>query len=103
MSGKDISVEFAELLGLSRVGVTTHISAGGGSVQERDQMRKRWTLRRSQKSVKDLVVQKNESQTELNGIASQPESLIRDRDVSRGPVNWTEGIKTTTVITTEVS
>ncbi|PVH79007.1 hypothetical protein DL98DRAFT_461678 [Cadophora sp. DSE1049] len=97
VSAKDYSVEFAELLGLSRVGVTTHISAGG-SAAERDQLRKRWTLRRSGRSFKEEKQRSyNESQTELN-------SVLGDANVQeRGAVDWHAGIKTTTVITHETN
>ncbi|KAH7348846.1 hypothetical protein BKA65DRAFT_525848 [Rhexocercosporidium sp. MPI-PUGE-AT-0058] len=94
VSAKDYSVEFAELLGLSRVGVTTHISAGG-SEAERDQLRKRWTVRKSSRTFKEEKQRSynNESQTELN-------SVLADANIQeQGAVNWTAGIKTTTVIT----
>ncbi|KAG4427946.1 hypothetical protein IFR05_016572 [Cadophora sp. M221] len=95
VSAKDYSVEFAELLGLSRVGVTTHISAGG-SEAERDQLRKRWTLRKSGRSFKEEKQRTyNESQTELNSVFG--DSNIQER----GAVDWHAGIKTTTVITHE--
>lgn len=88
-------MEFAELLGLSRVGVTTHISAGG-SEAERDQLRKRWTLRKSGRSFKEEKQRTyNESQTELNSVLG--DSNIQER----GAVDWNAGIKTTTVITHE--
>jgi hypothetical protein len=81
VSAKEYSVEFAEMLGLSRVGVTTHIYAGG-SESERDHMRKRFSTRRltfrSEKLQND-----NESQTGLSPV-----------DYS----DWS-GIKSTTVIT----
>lgn len=103
VSAKDYSVEFAELLGLSRVGVTTHISAGG-SAAERDQMRKRWTLRRSERRSFGNREEKqrneniyNESQTELNSVLGDMNAL------ERGAVDWNAGIKTTTVITHETS
>jgi len=80
VSAKEYSVEFAEMLGLSRVGVTTHISAGG--CEPEDHMRKRFSTRRmmfrSEKLQND-----NESQTELSPV-----------DYS----DWS-GIKSTTVIT----
>ncbi|KUJ07107.1 uncharacterized protein LY89DRAFT_601901 [Mollisia scopiformis] len=91
VSAKEYSVEFAELLGLARVGVTTHISAGGGNQPEKDSLRKRFTLRKSLTKSS----QKNESQTELNSVPS-PLSF------SDG-IDWTGGIKATTVVTHDVS
>jgi hypothetical protein len=95
VSAKDYSVEFAELLGLSRVGVTTHISAGGGSEAERDQPPIRWTAQKNGRGVKE------EKQRGLNHDSeSELSSILGDADVQeRGAVNWTLGIKTTTVIT----
>lgn len=90
VSAKDYSVEFAELLGLSRVGVTTHISAGV-SQPEKDQLKKRFTLRKSMTKVS----QRNESQTELNAVSP---SMIPDDGI-----DWTGGIKATTVVTHDVS
>ena len=99
VSAKDYSVEFAELLGLSRVGVTTHITAGG-SEAERDLLRKRWTNRKSGRSFKEekqRAYNNDESSTEL-------ENILADANVQeQGAVNWTAGIKTTTVITTDTN
>ncbi|CZR67242.1 related to integral membrane protein [Phialocephala subalpina] len=89
VSAKDYSVEFAELLGLSRVGVTTHISAGGSQL-EKDQLRKRFTLRKSMTKIS----QRNESQTELNAVSP----MMPDDGI-----DWTGGIKATTVVTHDVS
>ncbi|KAK0118583.1 hypothetical protein ONS95_007469 [Cadophora gregata] len=117
VSAKDYSVEFAELLGLSRVGVTTHISAGG-SPEERDHFRRRWTLglglgggrsagrKAGRKSFMDRAAGgekqrcENESQTELNSVVSGDTGMGAHE---RGPavVDWRAGIKTTTVITHE--
>lgn len=88
VSAKDYSVEFAELLGLSRVGVTTHISAGG-SQPEKDQLRKRFALRRSITKVS----LRNESQTELNAVSPSTDDGI----------DWIGGIKATTVVTHDIS
>lgn len=90
VSAKDYSVEFAELLGLSRVGVTTHISAGGSQL-EKDQLRKRFTLRKSMTKIS----QHNESQTELNAVS--PSMMLGDG------IDWMGGIKATTVVTYDVS
>lgn len=100
VSAKEYSVEFAEMLGLSRVGVTTEISAGGGSKKERSHLKKRILFRNEKGS---------ESQTELNTVRS-PRG---ERDYSssgvlsggsgsggEGSFDWSSGIKATTVITT---
>lgn len=89
VSAKDYSVEFAELLGLSRVGVTTHISAGE-SQEEKDHLRKRFTLRKSP----TRIFQRNESQTQLNAV-----SPTRSED----GIDWMGGIKATTVVTHDIS
>lgn len=89
VSAKDYSNEFAELLGLARVGVTTHISAGNNQ-QEKNPLRKRFTL----KQTFTKISQKNESQTELNAVS--PSSLTEG-------IDWTGGIKATTVVTHDVS
>jgi hypothetical protein len=84
VNANDYSVEFAQLLGLSRVGVTTVIT-GGGSDAERKQMRKRFALGRpsTPKEKSD-----NESQTELNPVSSLSDHI-----------DWSGGIKATTVVT----
>jgi hypothetical protein len=84
VSAKEYSAEFAEMLGLSRVGVTTTIS-GGGSDTEKAHLRRRFTLRKPS-VVKEEV--QNESQTELHYVPSLPDN-----------VDWNSVIKTTTVIT----
>jgi hypothetical protein len=84
VNANDYSVEFAELLGLSRVGVTTLITAGGSDA-ERSQMRKRFALRRPS-TVKEKS--DTESQTELNPVPSLSDHI-----------NWGAGIKATTVVT----
>ena len=62
------SDEFAEMLGLSRVGVTTNISAGDGSDAERSQIRNRMLAKAGSKLRRRLLGQHdNESQTELRG------------------------------------
>ncbi|KAF4633857.1 hypothetical protein G7Y89_g4267 [Cudoniella acicularis] len=81
---QDYSVEFAEMLGLSRVGVTTEISAGG-SQQERDHIRRRFGLSRR------AFQERNESQAQLRNIPKLPEKA--------DGVDWNAGIKTTTTIT----
>jgi hypothetical protein len=80
----DYSMEFAQLLGLSRVGVTTLITAGGSDA-ERKQMKKRFMLRRG-----SAVREKSdtESQTELNPVPMFGDSI-----------DWSGGIKATTVVT----
>ncbi|KAE8447097.1 hypothetical protein EG329_011081 [Mollisiaceae sp. DMI_Dod_QoI] len=85
VSAKEYSMEFAELLGLSRVGVTTHISAGQ---PEKDYLRKRFTLRKSLTKISQV----NESQTELKAAPSTPDGI-----------DWSGGIKATTVVTHDVS
>ncbi|CZT51138.1 related to integral membrane protein [Rhynchosporium secalis] len=94
------STEFAELLGLSRVGVTTQITAGGN--EKRDHMRKRWRLHRSihslsgQKQKDEKWRTYNESQTELSTVPSTADTS----DIEHvGAVDWAAGITTTTVIT----
>ena len=79
------SVEFAELLGLSRVGVTTMITAGG-SEEERRQMRKRIKVRAPSRMREKPD---NESQMEL--------SPVPQLDLESG--DWMAGIKATTVVT----
>jgi hypothetical protein len=84
VNANDYSVEFAQLLGLSRVGVTTLITAGGSDA-ERNQMRKRFALRRP-----STLREKSdsESQTELNPVQSPTDYI-----------DWSGGIKATTVVT----
>jgi len=84
VNASDYSVEFAELLGLSRVGVTTLITAGGNDA-EKNQMRKRFALRRP-----STIREKSdtESQTELNPVPCLPDHI-----------DWSAGIKATTVVT----
>ncbi|PMD63906.1 uncharacterized protein K444DRAFT_522085 [Hyaloscypha bicolor E] len=84
VNANDYSVEFAQLLGLSRVGVTTLITAGGSDA-ERNQMRKRFTLRRG-----SAMREKSdsESQTELNPVPTLGDEI-----------DWSGGIKATTVVT----
>lgn len=84
VSAKEYSAEFAEMLGLSRVGVTTTIS-GGGSDKEKAHLRRRFTLRKPSVVKEDV---QNESQTELHNVPSLPDN-----------VDWGSVIKTTTVIT----
>ena len=84
VNANDYSVEFAELLGLSRVGVTTMITAGGSDA-ERSQMRKRFTMRRGSSSKEKYD---SESQTELNPVPVLNENI-----------DWVGGIKATTVVT----
>lgn len=85
----EYSAEFATLLGLTRVGVTTEISAGSS---EKSPTRKRFTLNRTVSRISEY---KAESQTELNGMPS-PQPSIND-------MSWAAGIKTTTVIMQERS
>jgi hypothetical protein len=84
VSAKEYSAEFAEMLGLSRVGVTTTRS-GGGSDQEKAHLKRRFTLRKSSVVTEDV---ENESQTELHKVPYVPENI-----------DWNSVIKTTTVIT----
>ena len=79
----DYSAEFAEMLGLSRVGVTTEITAGG-SQPERDHIRRRFSLSRR------TYREKNESQLNLNDISPMP---------SPSSIDWASGIKTTVTVT----
>jgi hypothetical protein len=84
------SDEFAEMLGLSRVGVTTHISAGDGSDAERNQIRNRMLAKVGSKLPRRLPGQHdNERQTELRG-----------REEEKGS-DWSSGITKTTVISYE--
>jgi hypothetical protein len=84
VNANDYSVEFAQLLGLSRVGVTTLITAGGSDA-ERRQMRKRFSLR-----IGSAMREKSdsESQTELNPVPTLGDEI-----------DWSGGIKATTVVT----
>jgi hypothetical protein len=77
------SPEFAEMLGLSRVGVTTEISAGGGK-DEREYFRDRFKLAR--KTSKE----RPDSQLILHDISPLP---------SPHPLDWSSGIITTTTVT----
>ncbi|KAK6580089.1 hypothetical protein PZA11_007111 [Diplocarpon coronariae] len=103
VAAKEYSTDFANLLGLSRVGVTTHISAGIPDGTEKDKRRwvrrKRGRSRKRARSEKQLMERGNESQTELTRV----DHGSRDRNLSRGPVNWESGIQTTTVITSKRS
>jgi hypothetical protein len=83
VSAKLYSPEFADMLGLSRIGVTTQISAGG-SAPERNQIRRKFSLARVMS-----YGEKAESQTELNFVPNFP----------KGAGDWGAGIRTTTVIT----
>jgi hypothetical protein len=83
VSAADYSVEFAEMLGLSRVGVTTEISAGG-SQPERDHFRRRFSLSRR------AYGEKSESQLKLHSVPPTPTS---------DGIDWSAGIKTTTTVT----
>lgn len=84
VNANDYSVEFAQLLGLSRVGVTTMITAGESDA-ERNQMKKRFSMRRGSSSREKSD---NESQTELNPVPSLSDNI-----------DWSGGIKATTVVT----
>ncbi|TVY78177.1 hypothetical protein LSUE1_G007121 [Lachnellula suecica] len=83
-SAKLYSPEFADLLGLSRVGVTTKITAGG-SDPETPKSRRKFSLALLNKEKNE-----NESQTELNDGTNF-------RKGSDG-MDWSSGIRTTTVI-----
>jgi hypothetical protein len=83
VNANDYSVEFAQLLGLSRVGVTTLITAGGSDA-ERNQMKKRFALGRPSTAREKSD---SESQTELNPVP------VEDN------IDWSGGIKATTVVT----
>ena len=89
VSAKEYSAEFAEMLGLSRVGVTTRISSGG-SEPEKKQIRRRFQLWKPATIKEDV---ENESQTELNAVPSTP--TLPDQS------QWGSGIRATTVITYE--
>lgn len=83
------SDEFAEMLGLSRVGVTTNISAGDGSDAE-SQIRNRMLAKAGPKLPRRLPGQHdNETQTELRG-----------RKEEKG-MDWSPVITKTTVISYE--
>ncbi|KAH6668974.1 hypothetical protein B0J14DRAFT_599725 [Halenospora varia] len=82
-STQDYSIEFAQMLGLSRARVTTKISAGGRQ-PERDQ-RKRFSM--SRRGFRE----RSESQTQLHSIPALPEG-------SDG-MDWNSGIKITTTTT----
>lgn len=85
------SDEFAEMLGLSRYGVTTHISAGSRSDSERSQIKNRVLARVGPRMGKRMPGQHdNESQTELRQVTKEEESL-----------DWNSGIMKTTVISYE--
>jgi hypothetical protein len=84
VNANEYSVEFAQLLGLSRVGVTTLITAGG-SEAERGQMWKRFAMRRGSSSREKPG---SESQTELNLSSNLGDDI-----------DWIGGIKATTVVT----
>jgi hypothetical protein len=85
------SAEFAEFLGLSRVGVTTEISAGGGC-QEKDHIRNMFAPR---KSVTNKSIYSSDSTTELNAMPISPASF--------GSLDWNTGIKAITVVTQDTS
>jgi hypothetical protein len=86
VNANEYSVEFAQLLGLSRVGVTTSITAGG-SEEERKQMKNIFMLgKRSRSAMREKC--DTESQTELNPVP-MPENST----------DWSGGIKATTVVT----
>lgn len=98
VSAKEYSVEFAEMLGLSRVGVTTEISAGVGK-GERVRFRQRFgkgTGLSLNNFRNEKVKHDSESQTELNDVAS---SSQLDGSGAES-MDWSLGIKATTVITT---
>lgn len=96
VSAKEYSVEFAEMLGLSRVGVTTEISAGG-SMPERDHFKKRFSTAKRMKFGNEKVRYDSESQTELNYVTSPGKSPADGAE----SFDWSSGIKATTVITTD--
>ncbi|KAJ5054539.1 uncharacterized protein L3040_000810 [Drepanopeziza brunnea f. sp. 'multigermtubi'] len=100
ISGKDFSVEFAALLGLSRVGVTTEIYAGSAPPSESEKWRNKW--KRRGEIDHQLMERVNESQTELQLLSAEDAAGPSHRELSRGAINWDEGIKTTTVITSRV-
>lgn len=77
------SPEFAHLMGLSRVGVTTQITAGGNK-SEKDFMRRRFGTKSRSKSRQHA----NESETELNRFSEGPSTPV--------DLDWNSGIKTTT-------
>jgi hypothetical protein len=81
----EYSEEFAQLLGLSRVGVTTEISAGTTEKPIRERFRLRKTMTK-------MSEHKSESQTELGYSPSKNFSDI----------DWVYGIKATTTIKQEV-
>lgn len=86
VQASEYTAEFAQLLGLSRVGVTTEISAGTNEKQPR---KRRFTLRQTTSRISDNDFG---SQTELKGVNSPSFS---DGD-------WAMGITATTTIVQEV-
>jgi len=86
LTGKEYSAEFAEMLGLSRYGVTTIISAGGSELEQ--ETKRRGLSRLGVWGEK----QPAESQTELHRVESEDEA-------GAGGLHWNMGIKKTTIIT----
>ena len=85
------SDEFAEMLGLSRFGVTTHISAGHGNCAERNHIGARVVARVGSRLAGRMTARHDsESQTELRDVTKEEEGL-----------DWSSGIKKTTVISYE--
>lgn len=99
VSAQELSAEFANLLGLSRVGVTTNISAGRREPSRRPWRRRSRSRSRSSSAHAWASQSSQSSQTALRVERSPGPSR---RELSRGAVNWDEGIKTTTVITSHV-
>ncbi|KAH8591728.1 hypothetical protein B0O99DRAFT_577950 [Bisporella sp. PMI_857] len=76
ISAQEYSPEFAEMLGLKRLGTTTYISAAKPPG---------WRERRRIARGKNAIIGDSESQTEL-------------KFVNNGEVNWSNGIRRTTVV-----
>jgi hypothetical protein len=83
------SNEFAEMLGLSRYGVTTTVTAG--KAETRSERRKRERLEKEQEKLRR--VGDCESQTELRDVEGKCEE-----DVSGYGFGWDVGIKATTTV-----
>lgn len=108
VQASEYSAEFAQLLGLSRVGVTTEITAGGreegfgGEGEKRGRRSFGWRRKSMQLGGHEGV---GASLTELATLPPSPYSpYFSDRGtMSPGALDWNLGIKTTTTIKQEVA
>ena len=87
VSSYGYSDEFAEMLGLSKFGVTTTVTAGRTETKSERRRRERTERERE----KRMIDRDTESQTELRDIEGQSESGV-------GGYGWDVGIKATTVV-----